>query len=144
MKNIYKTIESFCKTKGITITTMCREAMVSRSSLTDFKKGRIKTLSFKTLSKIADHFMVTVDCLVNGINENSSVSSKALNKEISLIDLRRMGQIELIKLIDNGELILSDMLLKDFEKTKWIDNADHNIVKTVLLNYKKITKERGN
>ena len=64
MYDLYKTIESLCKIKGINITTMCKESGASRGSLTDLKNKRKKSLSADTLSRIADYFGVTVDFLL--------------------------------------------------------------------------------
>ena len=61
---IYDLIEELCISKGITITTLCKECAIPRSTLTDYKKGRIKSLSAGILCKIADYFDVTVDYLI--------------------------------------------------------------------------------
>ena len=63
MVELYQRIESLCKTKGINVTTLCSECGIPRASLSDFKSGRKKTLSAKTLSLIADYFDVSVDYL---------------------------------------------------------------------------------
>lgn len=60
---LYDLIEELCMKNDITITTLCKECKIPRSTITDFKKGRIKTLSASTLCKIADYFDVTVDYL---------------------------------------------------------------------------------
>ncbi len=60
---VYDLIEEMCKSRGITVTALCRECNIPRSSLTDYKKGRIKSLSADTLCKIADYFGVTVGYL---------------------------------------------------------------------------------
>lgn len=64
MAEIYERIEELCAEKGINITTMCKECGISRSSLTDLKMKRVKTLSVTVLSKIADYFSVSVDCFL--------------------------------------------------------------------------------
>ena len=66
MSSIYSRIEALCKTGGITVTQLCRDCAISRASLSDYKKGRIKSLSASTLSKIADYFDVSVDYLYGG------------------------------------------------------------------------------
>lgn len=60
---VYNLIEELCLKRDISVTTMCRECGISRSILTDYKKGRIKSLSADTLCKIADYFGVTVGYL---------------------------------------------------------------------------------
>ena len=77
---VYDLIEELCQSKGITVTTLCKECKIPRSTLTDYKKGRIKTLSAGTLCKIADYFDVTVDYLC-GI-EKSTTDEEELKKLI--------------------------------------------------------------
>ena len=60
---IYDLIEELCIKKGISVTTLCRECSIPRSTLTDYKKGRIKTLSVGVICKIADYFDVSVGYL---------------------------------------------------------------------------------
>ena len=64
MDVLYKTIESLCRNKNVTVTTMCKESGVPRSALSDFKAGRIKSLSAEKLQKIAKYFDVSVDYLL--------------------------------------------------------------------------------
>lgn len=64
--NIYGRIESLCKKHGINVSYLCRECGISRAILSDLKMGRKKTASAKTLSKIADHFGVTIEFLLHG------------------------------------------------------------------------------
>ena len=70
MSDLYKRIEVLCGDANVNITTMCKEAEVSRASLTDLKMGRQQSLSADTLSKIASYFGVSVDYLLG----NESVS----------------------------------------------------------------------
>jgi transcriptional regulator with XRE-family HTH domain len=60
---VYDLIEELCIKKEISVTTLCRECGIPRSTLTDYKKGRIKSLSIDVLCKIADYFGVTVGYL---------------------------------------------------------------------------------
>lgn len=66
MSEIYERIENLCRKKGVNVTTMCKECGISRAILTDYKYGRIKTLSAKVLAAIAAYFGVTVDYLYGG------------------------------------------------------------------------------
>lgn len=60
---VYDLIEELCLKKGINITKLCRDCNIPRSILTDYKKGRLKSLSADTLCKIADYFDVSVGYL---------------------------------------------------------------------------------
>lgn len=68
---VYVLIEELCNGKGISITKLCKDCKIPRSTLTDYKKGRIKSLSADTLCKIADYFDVSVDFLC-GTNEQKN------------------------------------------------------------------------
>lgn len=80
MSPIYNRIEELCRKSGINITQLCHECGISRASLSDYKKGRIKSLSALTLSKIAEYFGVSVDYLYG----RESFKSKESNDEESL------------------------------------------------------------
>ena len=60
---VYDLIEELCIKRGVNVTTLCKDCKIPRSTLTDYKKGRIKSLSADTLCKIADYFGVTVGYL---------------------------------------------------------------------------------
>lgn len=62
--NLYQRIEALCNARGISVTELCRESGVSRSSLTDLKQGRKQSLSAASLAKIAGYFSVSVDSLL--------------------------------------------------------------------------------
>lgn len=66
MACVYNRIEELCRKKSVNVTAMCRDCGISRAILTDFKMGRIKSLSAATLSKIAEYFGVSVDYLYGG------------------------------------------------------------------------------
>lgn len=60
---VYDLIEELCIKNDINVTKLCRDCKIPRSTLTDYKKGRVKTLSTDTLCKIADYFGVSVGYL---------------------------------------------------------------------------------
>ncbi|MBQ9769756.1 MAG: helix-turn-helix transcriptional regulator [Clostridia bacterium] len=66
MNDIYLRIEALCRSHKMNITEMCKKCAIPRASLTDFKMGRIKTLSASTLQKIAEYFSVSVEYLLSG------------------------------------------------------------------------------
>ncbi len=63
MSELYERIEKLCKENDTNITKMCKELNISRSSLTELKNGRSKSLSLSALSAIAGFFGVPVDSL---------------------------------------------------------------------------------
>lgn len=64
MQPLYERIHSLCKEKGTNITQMCKDAGVPRSALSDYKAGRIKSISTEKLLKIADYFGISLDELL--------------------------------------------------------------------------------
>lgn len=72
MSELYNKIEILCKSHNISITSMCKSADVSRSSLTDLKSGRSKELSTLALTKIAKFFNKSIDYFVIEERENDS------------------------------------------------------------------------
>lgn len=61
MYEMHSIIEELCAEKGVNITQMCREAGVNRSTVSELKQGRTKTLGSKNLEKLAAYFEVPVD-----------------------------------------------------------------------------------
>ncbi len=66
MNDLFDRIEKLCKSHNMNITEMCKLCSIPRASLTDFKMGRIKTLSASTLQKISELFSVSVEYLMSG------------------------------------------------------------------------------
>jgi len=85
MSELYKRIEELCDRENVNITDMCREAGISRGSLTDLKMGRIAELSTKTLWKIAVYFGVAIDYLL-GTEQKEKVPDPKAEHEITFDD----------------------------------------------------------
>ena len=84
MYKMYSIIEELCKEKSITVTEMCRELKINRSSLSELKQGRAKSLSADKIIRIADFFSVS-PAYITGDSEERSI---AYNKEITDTDLK--------------------------------------------------------
>ena len=63
MSEMYNKIEKLCKANNTNITEMCRELNIPRSSMSELKAGRVKSMSIERIEIIADHFGVTPDFL---------------------------------------------------------------------------------
>ena len=61
MLDLYKLISDLCEQKGVSGGKMCSDVGLSRSFMTELKKGRAKTVTFATAQKLADYFNVSVD-----------------------------------------------------------------------------------
>lgn len=61
MVELYELISDLCNKKGVSGGKMCADIGVSRSFMTELKKGRAKTITFATAQKLADYFNVNVN-----------------------------------------------------------------------------------
>lgn len=77
MSDLYDRIETLCKERNVSVTTLCRQSGASRASLSDLKAGRKQSLSADTLRKLAGWFHVSVDYLLG--NENAPTDSHGRN-----------------------------------------------------------------
>lgn len=83
MNELYKRIEDLCKSYNITITKMCRDLKISRSALSEFKSGRTKSISERTIDIIAEYFNVTPEYLTG-----RDISPFLMKSEYSDLDLK--------------------------------------------------------
>lgn len=68
MSEMYNRIEELCKQNYMDVTSLCRELGIPRSSLSELKSGRAKSISAQKVSKIADFFHVSASFITNGIS----------------------------------------------------------------------------
>ncbi len=66
METLYERIQLLCEDKGVSVSKMCLELGMSKSTLSDLKNGRTKRLSVPTSKKIAAYLGVSVDYLIDG------------------------------------------------------------------------------
>lgn len=63
MFNVYETIIKLCDEHGITPGKMCNDLGMSRSTMTELKKGRSQTLKLEKAARIANYFGVPLEAL---------------------------------------------------------------------------------
>lgn len=56
MASMIEIIDQLCEQNGIKGSKLCDDLGISRSTLTELRKGRAKTLSLKKTQMIADYF----------------------------------------------------------------------------------------
>ena len=61
MGTLYEKIINLCENKGVSGSRMCVDLGLSKSTLSDLKKGRTKGISVPTAQKIAGYFGISVD-----------------------------------------------------------------------------------
>lgn len=64
MAEVYEIIDALCKEKGISGYKMCIDLGLSRSTMTELRKGRAKSLKVETAGKIAAYFGVPIEHLL--------------------------------------------------------------------------------
>lgn len=90
MDDLYERIQTLCKKKGVSGGKMCLDIGLSKSTLSDLKHGRTKTLSTKNAQKFASYLGVTVGYLLGEEETKKSPAEPMLNEgEKMLIELFR-------------------------------------------------------
>ena len=89
MCTLYERIQSLCKSKGVSGSRMCLDLGLSKSTLSDIKSGRKKSVSTATAQKIAGYFNVTVGYLLGEEDEKEKPTAQGdglSEKRKALID----------------------------------------------------------
>lgn len=102
MDNVHERIESLCKQAGISGAKMCSDLGMSRSFLTELRKGRAKSIKIETASKIADYFGVTVEYLL-GKDKKEAPTLTAKDERDIARDLERIRDA-----LENEDSIMFD------------------------------------
>lgn len=85
MSELYNKIEKLCEEHNTDVTKMCRELNIPRSSMSELKAGRVKSISIDRIEIIADYFGVTADYL-RGKEENDNIIAYDEHGEPLFID----------------------------------------------------------
>jgi transcriptional regulator with XRE-family HTH domain len=107
---LYERITSLCKTKGVSGSRMCLELGLSKSTMSDLKYGRIKTIAFPTAQKIAGYFGISVEELYG------EETKKEQPIEYDELSIRKKAMIEKIKKMSASELDRLEQILALVEK----------------------------
>ena len=133
MSEMYDRIEELCKNNYMDVTALCRELSIPRSSLSELKSGRAKSISADKVSKIADYFHVSASYITSGvpakfkehfIEPKQNEDIKALNRNIvkmypdKPLDECVQAQIKVFECLYSSNLVAEGYSLKfiSFEK----------------------------
>lgn len=90
MDTLYNRIQSACERSSITVSAMCLAIGMSKSTMSDLKAGRKKSLSSDTIVRMASFLNISADELLFGekkeLAENSEFISPEKQQLMSLID----------------------------------------------------------
>ena len=82
MNELYDRIDQICKARGTNVTVLCKEAGVSRATLSELKAGRTKTLSIETAQKLADSLQVSLNFLLGKFDDGAPISFTVSTSEL--------------------------------------------------------------
>lgn len=104
---MYKIIEELCKKKGISISSLCKNIDIPRSTLTELKSGRTKFLSSINTNKIANYFGVSVDYL---LGKEDKPTGKSLDDDLARFGIKpiKTKKVPLLGKIACGSPIYAD------------------------------------
>ena len=85
--NMYEKIEFLCNERGIKPAQLSKEVGIPRSTLSELKCGRTKTLSTQTLSKIAKYFGVTIGYFDTSNDSVEDMRDELFQKRRLLFDM---------------------------------------------------------
>ncbi|MDY4783923.1 helix-turn-helix transcriptional regulator [Pygmaiobacter massiliensis] len=108
MGEMYQIIEELCTRKRITVAALSREVGISKSTMTELKKGRSRCLSAKNMDKVANFFGVSVDYLLgNGQKERPAAKSDEPDI-LDEVDIAFYGEYK--ELSDDEKDVVRDMV----------------------------------
>ncbi len=84
---MYEKIQGLCDGKSITFAELSRETGVPKTTLSDLKQGRSKSLSAQNLSKIAQFFGVSVDYFYDSPDGVDEKTDELYKKRKLLFDM---------------------------------------------------------
>ena len=93
MSELYNKIDELCKFNNISISSLCLATGISRSTLSELKAGRNKSISSDNLSKIADYFRVPTDYILGKMNQDNTDLNEYLEILASREELRMLFKL---------------------------------------------------
>lgn len=83
MSDLYNNIHALCEKENIKDGTLCSKVGVTRSTLSELKRGRTTSLSLKNLQKIADSFGVSISDLTGEAPEQKEKPTPSEESELN-------------------------------------------------------------
>lgn len=81
MYDLYERIANLCKAKGVSVSRMCLDVGMSKSTLSGIKCGRKKGLSTANAAKVADYLGVSMEYLLGASEEQPSNTHRVITDE---------------------------------------------------------------
>ncbi len=123
MDNMYEHISALCKSKGVSVTQMCRDLGITRSALTELKSGRTQRLSIKYTKMILEYFDIDMTVFerpveeIGLLNENNNEKSPSeVDELLSKPDITEL--LALYRALTPGEQRKALSVLKALKETE--------------------------
>ncbi len=81
MCSLYERIQNACEKAGITVSAMCLELGMSKSTMSDLKSGRKKSLTSDTITKIAAFLNVSTDELLTDKEAPADTGKRSISDD---------------------------------------------------------------
>lgn len=108
MADMYKRIDELLAERGITGAKLSADLGMSRSFMTELRKGRAKGITLETAQKIADYFSVSVDYLLGNVNDPFfQLDNKRILADINSYDDEKKSALSEADLTEDELRILS-------------------------------------
>ena len=97
MAEMYEIIDQLLSERGITGAQLSAELGMSRSFMTELRKGRAKSIKLETAQKIADYFNVSLDYLTGEATEKAPTitDERKFKDDGIMFALSRGGEAEI-------------------------------------------------
>jgi transcriptional regulator with XRE-family HTH domain len=92
MGTVYENIARLCAERGISASRLCTDLGISRSTITELKSGRAKTMSYDKAAKIAQYFEVSVDAILGA--GGPAVQAETADGDVVYLDRETMEYLE--------------------------------------------------
>lgn len=87
--NMYEKIQELCNNRGIKVAQLCRETGIPKSTISELKQGRTKTLSTQNLIKIAQYFEISLDFFDDSMDIIDIKKDELFKKRKLLFDMSK-------------------------------------------------------
>lgn len=115
MCTLHSRIAELCKERGISGSRMCLDLGMSKSTMSDLKSGRKKSVTAETAHKIASYLGVSVAYL---LGEEEKEAKKEQPTEIDGLSEKQKVFIDKVMQMSDEELDRLDKILSLVENTK--------------------------
>lgn len=110
MFNLYENIKELCEAHGITVSRMCEDVQISKSTLSNLKNGRSETISPATAKKIAQYLGVSEGRVLHGALYDFAVEKSQIEQFAKMpVEMRE----RLLNISDLNELVALDPNIKE-------------------------------